>query len=103
MKGCVQFEKNSTSVGFKPRPLSWHASTKHAELPRLVNPIALRKAKLVYNFGPSECNRVKFFVWQCKRYDGFQQIGERKKEVSWQEVGKPVHKRIEACTDNLIL
>ena len=26
----------------------------------LVNPIALRKAKIVYNFGLSECNRVKF-------------------------------------------
>ena len=25
----------------------------------LVNPIALRKAKIVYNFGLSECNRVK--------------------------------------------
>ena len=26
------------------------------------NPIALRKAKIVYNFGLSECNRVKVFV-----------------------------------------
>ena len=25
----------------------------------LFNPIALRKAKIVYNFGLSECNRVK--------------------------------------------
>ena len=25
----------------------------------LLNPIALRKAKIVYNFGLSECNRVK--------------------------------------------
>ena len=25
----------------------------------LTNPIALRKAKIVYNFGLSECNRVK--------------------------------------------
>ena len=25
-----------------------------------LNPIALRKAKIVYNFGLSECNRVKF-------------------------------------------
>ena len=24
-----------------------------------VNPIALRKAKIVYNFGLSECNRIK--------------------------------------------
>ena len=26
----------------------------------LVNPVALRKAKIAYNFGLSECNRVKF-------------------------------------------
>ena len=25
----------------------------------IFNPIALRKAKIVYNFGLSECNRVK--------------------------------------------
>ena len=25
----------------------------------IINPIALRKAKIVYNFGLSECNRVK--------------------------------------------
>ena len=25
----------------------------------MLNPIALRKAKIVYNFGLSECNRVK--------------------------------------------
>ena len=27
-----------------------------------LNPIALRKAKIVYNFGLSECNRVKEFA-----------------------------------------
>ena len=26
---------------------------------KTLNPIALRKAKIVYNFGLSECNRVK--------------------------------------------
>ena len=26
---------------------------------KLLNPIALRKAKIVFNFGLSECNRVK--------------------------------------------
>ena len=31
--------------------------TIHASYP--INPIALRKAKIVYNFGLSECNRVK--------------------------------------------
>ena len=31
------------------------SSTDYKDL----NPIALRKAKIVWNFGPSECNRVK--------------------------------------------
>ena len=36
----------------------------HSERPKLytilyLNPVALRKAKIVYNFGLSECNRVK--------------------------------------------
>ena len=30
-----------------------------AEVIAYINPIALRKAKIVYNFGLSECNRVK--------------------------------------------
>ena len=29
-------------------------------IPIQLNPIALRKAKIAYNFGLSECNRVKF-------------------------------------------
>ena len=29
---------------------------------RHVNPIALRKAKIVYNFGLSECNRVNLTI-----------------------------------------
>ena len=29
----------------------------------IFNPIALRKAKIVYNFGLSECNRVKEGIW----------------------------------------
>ena len=29
-----------------------------------LNPIALRKAKIVYNFGLSECNRVKEVLWR---------------------------------------
>ena len=28
----------------------------------LINPTALRKAKIVYNFGLSECNRVKVAI-----------------------------------------
>ena len=30
---------------------------------KLINPIALRKAKIVNNFGPSECDRVE--MWYC--------------------------------------
>ena len=30
-----------------------------SHIPDIVNPIALRKTKIVYNFGLSECNRVK--------------------------------------------
>ena len=30
---------------------------------KYLNPIALRKAKIVYNFGLSECNRVKLNEW----------------------------------------
>ena len=30
---------------------------KNGEL-EFINPVALRKAKIVYNFGLSECNRV---------------------------------------------
>ena len=43
----------------------WKAHTKTVILSMiylnidLLNPIALRKAKIVYNFGLSECNRVK--------------------------------------------
>ena len=32
---------------------------KSQKLSAFVNPIALRKAKIVYNFGLSECNKVK--------------------------------------------
>ena len=32
-----------------------------------INPIALRKAKIVYNFGLSGCNRVKIAVFMKKR------------------------------------
>ena len=32
---------------------------KCQNLPLILNPIALRKTKVVYNFGVSECNSVK--------------------------------------------
>ena len=34
------------------------------------NPIALRKAKIVYNFGLSECNRVKCSSVYCQNAFG---------------------------------
>ena len=34
---------------------------KHGCIPIYLNPIALRKAKIVYNFGLSECSRVNFY------------------------------------------
>ena len=34
-------------------------SLKSLKISQNFNPIALRKAKIVYNFGLSECNRVK--------------------------------------------
>ena len=36
---------------------------------KVLNPIALRKAKIVYNFGLSECNRVK--LWDKKKKELF--------------------------------
>ena len=34
-------------------------------------PIALRKAKIVYNFGLSECNGVKALVLSAKEYSEY--------------------------------
>ena len=44
------------------------------------NPIALRKAKIVYNFGLSECNRVKI------------EIGLKLKAISFMEAAKKLKK-----------
>ena len=56
--------------------LSLHTSILYREHCRnlepliLFNPIALRKAKIVYNFGLSECNRVNsdYVSHICKMY-----------------------------------
>ena len=34
-----------------------------------LDPIALRKAKIVYNFGLTECNRVKVPFLKCRNPD----------------------------------
>ena len=51
-------------------PINRILITKDAEyisvwLAIYINPIAPRKAKIVYNFGLSECNRVKVLVFLC--------------------------------------
>ena len=35
---------------------------------KLLNPVALRKAKIVYNFGLSECSRVKSKKIVCRHF-----------------------------------
>ena len=46
-----------------------------------LNPIALRKAKIVYNFGLSECNRVK--AYKMKTVDSANRVD--KEEVAHDE------------------
>ena len=46
------------SVGVRVAKGSKSATTK-IPLSNSINPIALRKVKIAYNFGLSECNRVK--------------------------------------------
>ena len=47
-------------------------SNMKQQISYLVNPIALRKAKIVYNFGLSECNRVNNFgLSECNRVNLF--------------------------------
>ena len=45
------------SVG--PDQTAWSSLIRACFAASSFNPIALRKAKIVYNFGLSECNRVK--------------------------------------------
>ena len=40
------------------------STTMQENKPEVFNPIALRKAKIIYNFGLSECNRVKLLSLQ---------------------------------------
>ena len=50
------FTKGSISCDLFCFPGQWNPSQKKEFT---LNPIALRKAKIVYNFGLSECSRVK--------------------------------------------
>ena len=58
----------SFSFSLNTFPLHTHTHT-HTHTHFSVNPIALRNAKIVHNFGLSECNRVKLhfitFRWNC--------------------------------------
>ena len=58
--------KNTTSIVFNAKlqiaggfedNVSY--SLKKTYFPKFINTFALRKAKIIYNFGLSECNRVK--------------------------------------------
>ena len=49
-------EGNRKSQKFSPFE---KISRKHGSVPIHLIPIALRKAKIVYNFGLSECNKVQ--------------------------------------------
>ena len=40
------------------------------------NPIALRKTKIAYNFGLSECNRVKVEPLQSQKMTSFEKVVE---------------------------
>ena len=50
------------------RKVMFHNDIRFFDSISQANPIALRKAKIVYNFGLSECNRVKL----SKNFDTFQ-------------------------------
>ena len=42
-------------------PVVFEFSVGYSRDEAFLNPIALRKAKIVYSLGPCECNRVKFY------------------------------------------
>ena len=44
-------------------------SNNNHDIMTCLNPIALRKAKIVYNFGLSECNRVKIAIHLCRSFE----------------------------------
>ena len=46
-----------------------------------VNPVALRKAKIAYNFGLSECNRVKNHCFQERNVKNLEQEEEEMKDL----------------------
>ena len=55
---CIQTKVNK-ACGKKKCSVLLKQVVKITNLFELLKPIALRKAKIVYNFGLSECNRVK--------------------------------------------
>ena len=53
VKRCVYDKCKLTSKEYKLAPVFMYSS---------FDPIAFRKAKIVYNFGLSECNRVNYSI-----------------------------------------
>ena len=63
----IKYDITASKYGFIVSTYDITESVTDANISHF-NPIALRKAKIVYNFGLSECNRVKPmkpFVMQC--------------------------------------
>ena len=63
----VRFEIFSNSSRFLDLNKASFSGTKHSVDSTacfvFLNPIALRKAKIIYNFGLSECNRANCVEW----------------------------------------
>ena len=60
-----------------------------------VNPVALRKAKIVYNFGLSECKRVKLMLWTTVpslATDPMVSISQCCKEIYEFDQGRVIHR-----------
>ena len=60
------------------------------------NPVALRKAKIVHNFGLSECNRVKHVTIACPEiYTRIIQVRGEKKifSLSFNQKGENIKKK----------
>ena len=57
-------QRSKQTVTFKMFTFVKQGSGKHEGLLMHLNPIALRKAKIAYSFGLSECNRVNYLPFK---------------------------------------
>ena len=61
------FLENISAKGTLRLPICFSSRQNPSKLGSALNPFALRKAKIVYNFGLSECNMVKGYnllLWE---------------------------------------